>query len=162
MSSVTGPSQRTGIILGAAVWETGPSPTLLRRTRHAAKLYHENKIGHLVVCGGLGKHPPTEAAAMAEILLSEGVPSNVITQEKTSATTGENLFNAHSLIGNAPILIITDWYHAPRARLIARRANFSQVSCAAPPLESARLWPQIKGALREIPAYAAYYFRFKS
>ena len=38
----------TILILGAAVWRNGPSPTLLRRTRHAAALYHRCGAARLI------------------------------------------------------------------------------------------------------------------
>lgn len=153
---------KVGIILGAAVWKTGPSPTMIRRTRHGAALYHEGLVSRLVVCGGLGIHPPTEAEAMAEILLSEQLPQERIVLEKCSTTTGENLANAKSYISDEPIIIVTDWYHKPRARLIAQRTGFSSVSCSSPSIKGARVWPQLKGALREVPAYLAYYFKVKN
>ncbi|HCP82012.1 MAG TPA: YdcF family protein [Octadecabacter sp.] len=153
---------KTGLILGAAVWANGPSPTLLRRTQHGATLFHAGQIERIVACGGLGKHPPSEAEAMAEILYAENVPPNAVTLEDQSTTTGENVTNALALVGDCPIVLITDWYHAPRARLIARRAGFKSVTSSAPPVRNARPWPQVKGAIREIPAYIAYYLGLKS
>lgn len=99
---------------------------------------------------------------MAEILYVENVPQNVVTLEEHSTNTGENITNALVLIGEGPVVLITDWYHAPRARLIARRAGFQHVASSTPSVRGARAWPQIKGALREIPAYLAYYFGLKS
>lgn len=150
----------TGLILGAAVWANGPSPTLLRRTRHGAALYHGKKIDRIICCGGLGKHPPTEAQAMVEILIDAGVPISDIRQEDASTNTAENIANALPLLDTQDVLIITDWYHAPRARLVARRAGL-QARSSAPSLRGARLWPQIKGACREVPAYVAYLLRVK-
>lgn len=152
---------QTAIILGAAVWQTGPSPTLLRRTLHGAKLFETHRVTRLVVCGGMGKHPPSEAQAMADILISAGVPADAIILEDRSTTTGENIANAKALIADGPVIIVTDWYHAPRARLIARRAGLAAAT-SSPGLSGARFWPQLKGALREIPAYLAYLLRLKT
>ncbi len=66
------------ILLGAAVWRDGPSPTLRRRTLHSAALWHAGTAPIIVVCGGLGRHPPTEAAAMANLLQAAGVPAAAI------------------------------------------------------------------------------------
>ena len=149
----------TGMILGAAVWANGPSPTLLRRTQHGAALFHTGQIDRIIVCGGLGKHPPSEASAMAHILRNAGVPPDAIVLEDRSTTTGENIANAQPLLDTKDVLIVTDWYHAPRARLIARRAGLNAKS-SAPGVKGARLWPQTKGALREIPAYIVYALGF--
>ena len=123
---------KTAMILGAAVWQTGPSPTLMRRTMHGADLFHKKQVSHLVVCGGVGKHPPSEAQVMADILIAD-----------------------------VPVMIVSDWYHTPRALLIAKRAGLS-AEASSPRLSGARIWPQLKGALREIPAYLLYWLRFKS
>ena len=152
---------KTAMILGAAVWQTGPSPTLMRRTMHGAELFHKNQVSHLVVCGGVGKHPPSEAQVMADILIGVGVPMNAITLEDRSKTTGENIANGKTLIGDVPVVIVTDWYHTPRALMIAKRAGLS-AEASSPRLSGARIWPQLKGALREIPAYLLYWLRFKS
>jgi uncharacterized SAM-binding protein YcdF (DUF218 family) len=155
-----------GIILGAAVWREGPSPTLRRRTLHAAALYQSGHITSLVLCGGVGQHPPSEAAAMRDILLGAGVPMDAMVLEEHSTTTGENIRFARDLIHETDVaiievVIITDWYHAPRAKLIARRAGL-RVTSSSPSLRGAKFWPQTKLALREIPAYIAYAIRLRT
>ena len=92
---------------------------------------------------------------MAQILRDQGVPDEAISCEDQSTTTGENITNALAFVHAADVVIITDWYHAPRARLIARRAGL-RPSSSAPSLRGAKFWPQLKGALREVPAYIAY------
>jgi uncharacterized SAM-binding protein YcdF (DUF218 family) len=155
-----------GIILGAAVWREGPSPTLRRRTLHAAALYQSGHITSLVLCGGVGQHPPSEAAVMQDILLGAGVPMDAMVLEDQSTTTGENIRFARDLIHETDVaiievVIITDWYHAPRAKLIARRAGLHTTS-SSPSLRGAKFWPQTKSALREIPAYIAYAIRLRT
>jgi uncharacterized SAM-binding protein YcdF (DUF218 family) len=150
----------TGLVLGAAVWADGPSPTLARRTNHAASLYHAGKIDRIICCGGLGKHPPTEAEVMAKLLHSSGIPREKVVLEDRSTTTSENILNALSLLDTNSVVVVTDWYHAPRARLLAHRAGLT-ASTSSPSLRGARLWPQIKATLREVPAYFAYLLRLK-
>ncbi|UWQ96134.1 YdcF family protein [Rhodobacteraceae bacterium M385] len=143
------------LILGAAVWRDGPSPTLRRRTLHGAALFHAGRGTIVIPCGGLGRFPPTEAKAMSAILQDAGVPTNAIRLEDTSTNTLENIRNAIPLLqGETDVLIVSDAYHLPRARLIARREGL-RVTTSAPPLKGARLWPQIKGWLREIPGVIA-------
>ncbi|AGI69446.1 DUF218 family protein [Octadecabacter antarcticus 307] len=87
-----------GIILGAAVWRDGRSPTLRRRTLHALTLYNGGHISFLVLCGGVGKHPPSETAAMQKILRGAGVRDDAMVLENLSTTTGENIRFAQTLI----------------------------------------------------------------
>ncbi len=144
------------LILGAAVWENGPSPTLLRRTRHAATLWNAKVAPFVIPCGGLGKHPPTEAAMMTRILQEHHVPRNAILQEDRSTTTLENLRFALpilSQIGARKVTIVTDTYHARRAKMVAR--HFGLIAVVSSPPTSR---PKVKATLREwaaLPFYAA-------
>jgi uncharacterized SAM-binding protein YcdF (DUF218 family) len=128
---------------------------------HAAALYQSGHITSLVLCGGVGQHPPSEAAVMQDILLGAGVPMDAMVLEDHSTTTGENIRFAQNLIDETDVVIITDWYHAPRAKLIARRAELHATS-SSPSLRGTKFWPQTKSALREIPAYIAYAIRLKA
>lgn len=116
---------RVALVLGAAVWPDGrPSPTLARRARHAAGLYRAGQIDAIIGCGGLGRHPPTEARAITTLCSAEGVPETALFEEGTSTRTRENLRNALPLLagmGAQCVVIVTDPYHAPRARLIAHQ-----------------------------------------
>lgn len=154
-------TMKTGLILGASVWADGPSPTLLRRAKHGAFLYHNRTVERLIACGGQGKHPPTEAEAIAKILRSEGVPDEAILEECNSTTTGENISFAINIIGKGSIVIITDWYHAPRARLIARRLGCTATS-NSPTMAGTSRRSAIKSVIREALAYLVYWLRLKS
>lgn len=150
-----------GLILGAAVWPDGPSPTLRRRSLHGAALFHQGRVRHLIVCGGLGRHPPTEAEVMRDVLASAGVPPGCISLENQSTRTVENIRNALPILANlgaTEVLIVTDNYHAPRARLIAQRLGLS-VKTSSPPLAGARFNQLVRSVLREVPAYAWAWLR---
>lgn len=151
----------TILILGAAVWRDGPSPTLRRRTAHGAALYHKGLATRVIPCGGLGRFPPAEAHAMTDLLRAQGVPPDAIMPEPHSTNTRENIRFAKPLldrIGETEVILVSDAYHLPRARIIARRAGL-RVTSSAPPMAGARLWPQLKGWLREIPALVAMWLR---
>lgn len=75
-------------------------------------------------CGGLGTHPPGEAEVIARICRAAGVPAEAILRDDRSTTTRENLTNALSILSRirpSAVILVTDPYHAPRARLIARQ-----------------------------------------
>ncbi|MEC3862698.1 YdcF family protein [Mesobacterium sp. TK19101] len=146
----------TAIVLGAAVWPGGqPSPTLRRRALHAARLWHRGKVGTIIACGGLGQHPPSEAEVIRDLCIAEGVDPAAIRLEDRSATTEENLRLALPLLETRQVIIVTDHYHAPRARLVARRLGLDARS-SSPPLRGSKPRAQIKAGLREIPAYLWY------
>lgn len=156
-------SLNAAIVLGAAVWENGPSPTLLRRAARAAELYHNSEVSHIIGTGAIGKHPPSEASVIAELLRKAGVPDSAILMEDQSHNTGQNIANALPLLRElyiTDVTLVTDLYHQPRARLIARRAGLKAQS-ASPPLKGARAKTFLKGALREIPATLAVLLRLR-
>ena len=83
-----------------------------------------------------------------------------MTLEDRSTTTAENLRNALPLLRERDVVIVSDWYHLPRACLVARRLGM-QARGSGPGWAGARPGQQIKSALREIPAYVVYWLRFR-
>ncbi|WP_253279612.1 YdcF family protein [Loktanella sp. 3ANDIMAR09] len=148
------------IVLGAAVWAGGPSPTLQRRARHAAALFHAGHAPLIVATGGLGLHPPTEAMAITEILISQNVPAKAIIQEGKSTTTLENLGFSRKLLGpeTRTVIIVTDRTHAPRARLTARHLGFNATTMS-PSLRGGHPRTILRQTIRELFAYPAYALR---
>ncbi|WP_370275117.1 YdcF family protein [Pararhodobacter marinus] len=141
----------TALILGAAVWPGGlPSPTLRRRVAHGVALYEAGVVGTIMGCGGLGRHGPSEAEVIARLCREAGVPDRAIRFEDRSTSTRENLVNAQALLSpDTPVVIVTDPYHRPRARLIARQIGLRATS-------SGPGWHQIgpRQLLRNIPREA--------
>ena len=149
------------LILGAAVWANGPSPTLRRRALHGAALWHAGAAQWVVACGGLGRHPPTEAAAIREILLAQGVAQDAILQEDRSTTTLENIRFALPLLkerGLSRIIIVTDATHGPRALLVARHFRL-RARHSAPSIRGSRKRSLLRQAMRELGAYPLYAIR---
>ena len=149
------------VILGAAVWADGPSPTLRRRVLHGASLWHAGVAPVIVVCGGLGRHPPTEAAAMTHLLRDVGVPSDAIRQEDRSTSTLENIRFALPLLRQndlRDVVIVTDATHGPRAALVARHYGL-RPRVSAPSLRGGRKRTILRQALRELGAFPLYALR---
>ncbi len=144
------------LILGAAVWPNGPSPTLKRRTTHAARLWHAGRAPLIIPCGGLGAHAPTEAAAMQAILEAENVPADAIICEDQSTTTLENIRNAKRLLPGRRVIIVTDRYHGPRALMVARHLRLT-AEIDAPQMPHIPL----RQHLREILARPAYALKLR-
>lgn len=146
------------VILGAPVHATGPSPALLRRTEHAIALWRTNPEAVIVACGGIVGHPPSEAEVMRDLLLDAGVDAAAVICEGRSRNTAENVSNARRILaarGIAEAVIVTDRYHVPRARLVARFCGL-QASFASPPDRGPRFWRMVG---REICAYPVYALR---
>lgn len=146
------------LILGAAVWQDGPSPALQRRCNHALGLWQSDKTQLLVPCGGLGKHPPTEADMMQSMLTDNGVPNACIIAENRSTTTYENIRNAVTIIGAAQItqlVIVSDLYHLPRAAMVARHFGF-RARLSGPSLHGTHTPTLVRNIARELGAIPLY------
>lgn len=149
------------LILGAAVWADGPSPTLRRRALHGAALWHAGAAPLIVPCGGRGHHPPTEAAAITTLLTSAGVPRSAIVAEDRSTTTLENIRFALPILrahGATRVVIVTDITHGPRAALVARHFGL-QARTSAPALRGSNPRNLLRQAVRELGAYPLYALR---
>ena len=111
------------VVLGAAVWPNGPSPTLRRRALHAAALWEQDQEAWVIGTGGVGKHPPAEATVIRDILVERGVAPEKIMREAHSTTTLENVKFALPMIrllDAGKVTIVTDGYHAKRALMVAQ------------------------------------------
>ncbi len=112
------------IVLGSAVWPgERPSPSLAARTQHALALYHAGYATHLILCGGIGVNPPSEAEVMRRMAIGAGVPASALVLEDQSHSTEENLANAKRLMearGWHRAIIVSDPFHLLRAEIIAR------------------------------------------
>lgn len=92
---------------------------------------------------------------MADLLFGAAVPQAGVTQEDHSTNTLENINFALPILrwlGTKDVLIITDHYHAPRARLIAHRLGLTAKS-DSPGLTGATVRQLFRSYLREVPAY---------
>jgi len=123
------------IVLGAAVWEGGrPSPALRRRLLHAVTLMKEGKADYLLVTGGLGKYPPTEAAMMKDLATDEGIPAEKIITEEKGTTTFESITECVRIMRNNDWLssvVVSDPYHLFRATFVFRCFGISAVGSGA-------------------------------
>jgi uncharacterized SAM-binding protein YcdF (DUF218 family) len=146
-------SRTVALVLGAAVWPGGnPSPTLRRRALHGAGLVRAGRAIHIIGCGGVGRHPPAEARVIADLCRNMGVAA--VSEEAASTTTLENLRFAKPILarlGATRVIVVTDWYHAPRARLLAWGLGLRAVA-SCPPLAGTTWRGQLRPALREIAA----------
>jgi uncharacterized SAM-binding protein YcdF (DUF218 family) len=112
------------IVLGSAVYPgERPSPSLYARIQHAIDLYRAGFAPALILSGGLGNYPPTEAEMMRRIAAEAGVPPDALILEDSSHSTEENLANAKALMdarGWRRAIVVSDPFHLLRAELVAR------------------------------------------
>ncbi len=144
------------VVLGCRVYEDGrPRASLARRARRAAALWHEGRAPRVILTGGLGRAPISEARAAARVIEALGIPPEVVLLEERSTSTEENAREAAALLEGARVLVVTDAYHVFRAERVFRRHFADAVGAGSIGPARAR----VTGALREVVAIGAYALR---
>ena len=131
---------RVMIVLGCQVREDGPSVLLRDRLDEALAYWEDHEDTLIVVSGGQGSNEPTtEARAMADYLEERGVEEDQILLEDRSHNTAQNLRYSRALLEGAGedlsggVIVVSNGFHLTRARMLAQRAGFDQVSTLAAP-----------------------------
>lgn len=130
-----------GNVLGADT----PSPQLLQRMKEAARYLNENPHVTAVPCGGCFRdgQKKSEAAIIADFLISQGVSPSRIALEDKSTTTFENFIFAIPVIeklggkdvNSLRVAFLSSDYHLHRAALIAKMCGIKnplRVACPTP------------------------------
>ncbi|MGA1053062.1 MAG: YdcF family protein [Ilumatobacteraceae bacterium] len=131
------------VVMGAAQYDGRPSPQLAARLDHVVTLWSEGVAPVVVVTGG--RRPGdrfTEAEASSRYLVDAGVPVDSIVEVGAGASTFESVAAARPLmedLGIGSVAMVTDPYHALRARLILSDAGF-EVDVASTPVSVVSGW----------------------
>jgi uncharacterized SAM-binding protein YcdF (DUF218 family) len=149
------------VVLGARVRPDGrPSVQLGDRLRGALEVWRRGEARLIVVSGGKGVEGHEEADVMAAWLEREGVPRERLVVDREGWTTWHTAENTRRLLearGLESAMVVTSYYHVPRARLAFARVGVPRVATARAPYRVALrdLW----SLPREVAAYAWYAVR---
>lgn len=116
------------IVLGAQVYEDGPSPVLKYRLDRAIEYLEANPHTYCIVSGGQGANEPfPEAMGMADYMIRQGIAETQIVIEPESRTTEENIANSMKhMEKGASVGIVTNDFHMFRALQIAHKQGLTQ------------------------------------
>lgn len=128
------------LILGCRVRGTEAEDTLRMRAERAAEYLREYPDTVAIACGGIVHDDQliSEAQAIEEILISEGIEKERIIKEDRSTTTVENFKNAKALIEESGdihdfrLALLSSDFHLLRAELIAKKAGLDCQTLSAP------------------------------
>jgi uncharacterized SAM-binding protein YcdF (DUF218 family) len=117
------------IVLGAQVYENGPSTVLQFRLDKAIEYLTDNPETICIVSGGQGYNEPfPEAVGMAAYLEDNGISEERIILESESSNTEENIANSMVLIEEtASVGIVTNNFHVFRAVQTAKSEGLENV-----------------------------------
>lgn len=145
---------RAMVILGCQLHDWGPSVMLQDRLDKALDYLEEHPDMIVVVSGGQGREEPTsEAEGMASYLESHGILRENIILEDQSHNTHQNLTYSARRLDEAGVdveegvVIVSNGFHLTRAKMLAGRAGYENVSTLAAP--SSHLPSRLKMYVRE-------------
>ena len=124
MNAVAPPGMDYLVVLGASVYQDGPSPALTRRINAVMACLDDHPDAVIIASGGKGRlEPISEAQCIRDELVKRGVDPGRIVLEQESTDTLENLLNSRAIIGgdDARIGIVTNNYHIWRSLRFARK-----------------------------------------
>lgn len=149
------------VVLGTRVERSGiPSLRLRERLERALALYRDGTVKYFIVSGGLGREGHEEADVMRDYLIQRGVPDENIFPDRDGYDTYETGRNAKQIMdaqGFSSAVIVSHYYHLPRALITFKRFGIADVSAAA--VELAPGFRDTYNVLREFAAFYFYLFR---
>ena len=146
------------VVFGAAVGSDGKPSTVLRHRLDAALRSAEGRSRvRLLVTGGLGKQPPTEAEAMSNYLQDRGLLAGMILTEPEGVDTLSSSVRCLEILQRQSdansVVVCSSSFHLPRCRMIFRILGLPTERVAIPSdrkvLGTVR-W--LRASLREGPA----------
>jgi len=150
------------IILGCQLHDWGPSILLQDRLDTALGYLDGHPDMTVVVSGGQGDNEPTsEAQGMADYLTQHNISPDNIILETYSHNTYQNMTYSAQHLRDAGVdltdgvLIVSNGFHLTRARLLAGRAGFTDISTLAAPSShtATRLWMYIREPLALVKSF---------
>ena len=118
------------IVLGAQVYESGPSVVLRYRLDEAVRYLNENSDTVCIVTGGQGYNEPfPEAEGMKRYLVQNGIAEERIRMETESVNTVSNIKNSLVFLDpeNDRVGIITNNFHLYRGIGLAKKQGIRNV-----------------------------------
>lgn len=122
------------VVLGAGLYPDGAMrPLLVSRLQAALQLAQRFPVAPIIVTGGVPQSGVTEAQAMREWLVANGIPPFRITEENTSRSTVENARNTNAILaqrGASGAVVVTSPDHLQRAMVDFRVAVAGRIPIA--------------------------------
>lgn len=119
----TVPIRPVAIVLGAAVWPSGPSPLLEGRLELAARLFREGTVRAVLVSGDNSPEANHETDTMAAVLAEHGVSKDRIVADPHGYRTWDSAVRARETFGVDRAIVVTQSFHLPRSIALCRAAG---------------------------------------
>jgi len=108
------PARDVTLVMGAAMWGSGPSPYLQKRLDVAAALYKAGKT-KVIIVSGTRDGGYSEPDGMKKALIAAGIPSSQIIPDYGGNDTFSSCTRARDVFGVTSLIVVSQSYHLPRA-----------------------------------------------
>jgi len=133
------PEQAAGIkadcilILGAGVWDSGPSPMLEDRLLQGIELYRSGASDRLLMSGDHGRKDYDEVNTMKSFAVERGIPSEHVFMDHAGFSTYESMYRARDVFLAKRVVIVTQQYHLYRALYVANKLGLDAYGVPSDP-----------------------------
>ncbi|MBK7882455.1 MAG: YdcF family protein [Chitinophagaceae bacterium] len=142
------------LILATTVHEDGTlSERLKKRVDCGINLYKTGRVKKIIVSGGFGKEGYYEADKMKEYIIQSGIADSLIIVDNKGDNTRESVKNTLELktkYAFKDIIVVSQFFHLTRAKMLFRKNGFNDVSSASPNYFE---WRDVYSIIREFPAF---------
>ncbi|MDR3136369.1 MAG: YdcF family protein [Coriobacteriales bacterium] len=147
------------VVLGAQVYPDGtPSPVLQDRLDTGIRLYQQGLAPVLVMSGGIDADDVSEARAMREYVVKQGVPIyDIVIDEYGSNTqrTAANTVDTLRAAGLTKVAAVSNFYHLARIKMLYLSEGLDVVTV---PCQTVKAGSDVTfNVLREIPGWWYYW-----
>jgi len=144
------------VVFGARVWDDGtPSDALADRVDESIRLYRQGRVRKLVMSGGVEpENGLSEAEVMRARAEAAGVPRGDILLDEEGKDTASTVRNVARLLdreGLGSALVVSHYYHEPRAKMLFDRAGVRAFT--VPATMTRRLYREPYFIAREVAAF---------
>ena len=127
------PAAFTAIVLGCRVNGDDPSRCLEERLQAALELYRSGRVQRLLLSGDHGTKGYDEVNTMKDWLVFRDVPEAHIFLDHAGFDTYDSMVRARKVFQVDNAVIVSQYFHLPRAVYLARAAGLRAVAFAAHP-----------------------------
>ena len=127
------PARPVAIVFGAGVRRDGrPTRMLADRIQAAVALYHDGRVGKLLMTGDSSRPDYDEVSAMQRYAIERGVPVADITLDCAGLRTYDSCFRARTIFGVTEAVVVTQRFHLPRAIYTCHALGIEVVGLGTP------------------------------
>lgn len=119
------------MVLGAGVWEDGPSHMLEERLNRGIEVYNSTATNRLLMSGDHGRDDYDEVNVMKSFAINSGAIANEVFMDHAGFSTYESMYRARDVFDVDSIIIVTQKYHLYRAIYDARKLGLDAYGVAA-------------------------------